>query len=48
MLLTPDSDGCGPYVPPINGFNDYVTPEKIGRLFEKSADGFLVSKEFIK
>lgn len=48
MLLTPDSDGCGPYIPPINGFSDYVTPEKIGRLFEKNADGFLVSKEFIK
>ena len=46
LLLTPDADGCGPYVVP-DGFRDYVTPDKIGIEYT-NIDGYLFKKEFIK
>ena len=45
-MLTPDADGCGPYVVP-DGFRDYVTPDKIGIEYT-NIDGYLFKKEFIK
>jgi hypothetical protein len=42
ILLSKDADGCGPYMP-IGGYEEYVTPEKIGKTFQ-NIDGFLVKK----
>lgn len=42
ILLSKDEDGCGPYMP-VGGYDDYVTPEKIGKTYQ-NIDGYLVKK----